>query len=398
MIETVVSIIFILTALTSIFYAFRGAYNTGEKGLEHRGGAIAVILPVKDPPDLDPLIENLDRQGLKFTLYIVYQGGKPRIRYRPSNISVEILEGGETPWYRGKIGNIVHLFKERDLSNYEYIVFIDDDVIPHPEWLRELLGLADRFCISTGYRLYLPKPLRLRNILISIWNLYSLETLYGKDRIVWGGSACFQRRLFNIDILKRLWRGAVSDDVAYTHIARCNGLTIGFNEKVLVIGRPFRSLRETLGFILRQQRIVYMYSRDLWRKGLLIHLYINMVTALMFYKLYRYMFLGFGNMLDLLVILSILGIYIGYILKNHFRLGRISKIFGRGYAGTFRLFRLLNIIFMPIVINLQSILLLLSMGDTIYWRGKTYRLPAPKDLGYDNCTDSIIEEHGCEEE
>ncbi len=398
MIETFIHIIFLLTILSSIYYAFRGAKDSGEEPEIIETPHVAIILPVKDPPNLDPLIEGIDKEELDIDLHIVYQGDRPQIGYRAGNINVYIHEGGEEPGYIGKIGNLIKLLTKLDLEGYDYIVFIDDDIIPHRGWLRELIGLAEKYCIASGYRLYLPKPLNIGNIFLSVWNLYSLETMYGGDRIVWGGSAAFKKSVFRRDILRRLWRKAVSDDVAYTHIARCNGIKIGFNEKVLLISRPFKNLWEALNFIIRQQRIVYTYSYRLWLKGLLIHLYLNLLTIILLLNIYLTVFLGIINPFTILEIISIIMLYLSYILKGHLRIDRFSKLFGEEHMREFRIFKLVNLLFMPILLNIQSILLLISRGETIYWRGRYYILPRPEDLGYNECRYSVIEEHPCKKE
>jgi len=140
-------------------------------------------------------------------------------------------------------------------------VFIDDDIVPHEKWIRSLIHSC-REGVSTGYRVYIPREAPL---ILSLWSIYSLDTML--------------RRLLE------MWRGAVSDDVAYTYLARERGVEIGFSLYSLVRNIGIERLGEALSFIIRQQRIVYVYSRWLWRRGVAYHGYVWIATLAGIYNL-----------------------------------------------------------------------------------------------------------------
>ncbi len=397
MINLLLDIVFILILLAITVNILKGVKDVGDEISEipTRGRAL-IILPTKEPPEtFNKLVEQLIKYTKDAELYIVYQGGKPplNIESPPSNIKIEVLEGMEDNDYKGKIGNIVTILRRIDISRYRYLIIIDDDILIHPRWFTYLTSLAEYKDFSTGYRVYLPIKNRLGSILTSLWNLYTLDTIYNREeRIVWGGSTCIKTEAVKTSTLMRLWRRAVSDDVPLTYLARCRK-GIGFNENTLVPSPSLHTLKDAINFIIRQQRIVYVYNKTLWLKGVLIHLFINLITAIALVNLITIIYTGI-HILSLIKLLGIVTVFLSYTLKNHFRLRRYQEIFGSDQMRYLNRLKLYNLLFTPLILILQLYLLLLSRGREILWRGRKYILPTMEELGYSECIKDVIDEQG----
>ena len=389
MIANLLDIVSIILLIGIIPYILRGVKDEGDKLPEkpsNKDVKIAILLPVKNPPPtFKKLLESLNLYTYNADVYIAYQGEKPSIdTWEYQNIKLYIIEGGEEEHYRGKIGNLKRLLDNIELEMYDYIIFIDDDIIVHRNWLKTLTSLASKKGVSTGYRLYLPVKRSVGAILKSIWNLYTLDTIYSsRERIVWGGSACFRDDAIEKNELYKLWRGAVSDDVAFTYIARCK-YDIGFNEKALVISLSSDGFKEAVDFIIRQQRIVYIYNKWLWLKGVLTHLLINILFILLITNV-SLVVLNPYAITSYIKSLAITGIFTSYVYRNHFRLKRIKLQINGKYVEDFKRLLTYNMIFTPFFLIIQLYLLLLSIGRRINWRGTTYILPTEDELGYKEC-------------
>ena len=388
MINLLLDIIFILIIVGATINILRGIGYRGDK-TSNMGvkGKTLMILPTKNPPKS---IRELITQILKFTrdvdLYIVYQGRRPDIKLDevPRDIKIEMLKGVEDSDYIGKIGNIVTILRKVDISSYRYMIIIDDDILLHPRWFKALTFLAEDKGFSTGYRIYLPSKNSVGPILTSLWNLYTVDTIYSiEDRIVWGGSACIKTEAVNKETLLKLWRKAVSDDVPLTYLARCKE-GIGFNEDTLVPSLSIHTLKEALEFIVRQQRIVYVYNRGLWLKGVLIHLFLNILALIGLINILEVIFNG-ATTHSIVKIVGILALFLTYTLKNHVRLGRYRRIFGWEISQYINRLKIYNLLFTPLLLILQLYLLLASRGREIMWRGSRYTLPTMEELGYSEC-------------
>lgn len=245
-------------------------------------------------------------------------------------------------------------------------MFIDDDIVPHEKWIRSLIHSC-REGVSTGYRVYSPREAPL---ILSLWSIYSLDTMLSREtRIVWGGSACFERSFLDVERLLEMWRGAVSDDVAYTYLARERGVEIGFSLYSLVRNIGIERLGEALSFIIRQQRIVYVYSRWLWRRGVAYHGYVWIATLAGIYNLLSPTPLGLA-----VAILTLL-LHAAYMFRLRSRCIVASQVVGDPSIA--RIWP-----YAPLILLIQLPLLLLSRGREIMWRGARYRLPSPEELGY----------------
>lgn len=385
MINQVIDIIFISILLGVTLNIIRYIGYTGDevKDIDVKGRTL-IIIPVKNPPDsLSLLIKQLTMYLTDSDIFIAYQGEKPNIVYNDldGDVNINIIKGVETPEYIGKIGNIVTILKSVDITKYKYIIFLDDDIYIHPRWFNTLKNLSEYTGFATGYRVYIPMKSGLGSVMVSVWNLYSLDTIYNsKERIVWGGSACLRIDKVDINMMLRLWRRGISDDVPLTYLARSMG-GIGFNELTLVPSPSYHGLKDALEFIIRQQRIVYVYNKSLWLKGILIHLILNLLMAIAIVDMLNIYLYGI-DILRIMKILMVATLFSSYIFRNHVRLGRYEDIFGEKYRVNIRRLKIYNILFTPAILLIQLYLLIASRGYKIKWRGRIYTLPTPDELGY----------------
>lgn len=389
MINQVIDIIFIsiLVGATANIIRYIGYVGDEIRNIDVRGRTL-IIIPVKDPPDsLSLLIKQLTMYLTDSDIYIVYQGEEPNIIFRNQNksVNINIIKGVETHEYIGKIGNITTVLKSVDIRRYRYIMFLDDDVYIHPQWFYIIKSLSGHTGFATGYRVYLPMRGGLGSALVSVWNLYSLDTIYNSDeRIVWGGSTCIKVDKVDVNEILRLWRRAISDDVPLTYIARSRG-GIGFNELTLVPSPSLHRFRDALEFIIRQQRIVYVYNKSLWIKGIITHLILNLVSVVALIDILNIYLNGF-DMMGFAKILAVTALFISYTFRNHIRLNRYKDIFGETHKIDIRRLKIYNILLTPAILLIQLYLLIASRGREIIWRGRRYALPTLEELGYNKLT------------
>ncbi|HEC82596.1 MAG TPA: glycosyltransferase, partial [Thermoplasmatales archaeon] len=71
----------------------------------------------------------------------------------------------------------------------EIFVFADDDISPHPKWLKYLVSSLDN--ASTTYRWYFRSPF------LCVWNASVASVLfYKRFNFAWGGSTAIRKEVF----------------------------------------------------------------------------------------------------------------------------------------------------------------------------------------------------------
>lgn len=153
----------------------------------------------------------------------------------------------------------------------DYLVFVDSDASPRPEWLNALVLRLDQPGVgaTTGYRWFVPLRPTWANLL-----LYSLNSaialLMGPSRrhLAWGGSWAIRRELFDNLAVRRFWDGTLSDDLVLSRVLWARGLAITFQPPSMVASPLDYSLRNMLGFLRRQYLIVRFHAPMLWLMAL----------------------------------------------------------------------------------------------------------------------------------
>ncbi len=147
-------------------------------------------------------------------------------------------------------------------------VFVDSDVRPSPDWLRQLIAPLedDQVGAATGYRWFISKNRSFASEMRSAWNA-SIATALGpntRSNFCWGGSMAISRAVFDSIDIREKWQGTLSDDFAVTRAMNDAGLPIIFVPQALTVSVEDCSFSELLEFTTRQMKITRVYAPQLW--------------------------------------------------------------------------------------------------------------------------------------
>lgn len=170
----------------------------------------------------------------------------------------------------------VHNLREAVLNvsdRSEVFVFVDSDVRPVGNWLRNLIApLEDKkIGAATAYRWFISKKFSFASEMRSVWNA-SIASALGanlKSNFCWGGSMAIRRETFEKIGMREKWRGTLSDDFAVTRAMKEAGLPVYFVPQALTASVENCSFRELFEFTTRQMKITRVYAPHLWKQSFL---------------------------------------------------------------------------------------------------------------------------------
>jgi hypothetical protein len=144
----------------------------------------------------------------------------------------------------------------------EVVGFIDADIRPGPDWLRQLVQpLADvTVGVSTGFRWYTPSSPTFWSVLRSEWNAVSANVLFDPRRTyAWGGACAVRAEHLPRLRLEARWRSVLSDDLVLTQAVREAGLRIVYAPAALVATVEDVGRRSCVEWCLRQMTMAVLY-------------------------------------------------------------------------------------------------------------------------------------------
>ena len=147
-------------------------------------------------------------------------------------------------------------------SGDEVVVFVDADIRPGPDWLRQLVQpLADvTVGVSTSFRWYVPARSTFWSVLRSEWNAVSANVLFDPGRTyAWGGSCAVRAEHLPQLRLEERWRSVLSDDLVLTRAVREAGLKIAYAPAALVPTVEDATRRACVDWCLRQMTMAVLY-------------------------------------------------------------------------------------------------------------------------------------------
>jgi hypothetical protein len=148
-----------------------------------------------------------------------------------------------------------------------YLVFVDSDARPRPQWLRLAIARLYRPALgaTTGYRWFIPgRPTLAHHLLYSI--NCTITSLLGRNNhyMVWGGSWAIGRDRFEALGMRQAWKGVLSDDLMASRVLRQAKQPVRFEPACVVASPLSMSLAETLAFLRRQYLIARHYVPGWW--------------------------------------------------------------------------------------------------------------------------------------
>jgi cellulose synthase/poly-beta-1,6-N-acetylglucosamine synthase-like glycosyltransferase len=145
----------------------------------------------------------------------------------------------------------------------EVIATIDADVVPHANWLRELVQpFADPHTgAATGIRWYMPEDVSVGTLVRYVWNATSISQMHAFG-IGWGGSLAVRMRHFRDARILEKWSRAMFDDAYMVNEVQALGVKLQFVPEATMINHESISLTSCMRFISRQLLNGRMYHRS----------------------------------------------------------------------------------------------------------------------------------------
>jgi len=257
----------------------------------------------------------------------------------------------------------------------DYLVFVDSDARPRPQWLRSLLARLDRPQVgaATGYRWFIPARRGFANHLLYAINCATALFLgHGGRNLVWGGSWAIRRPLFDELGVRAAWRGTISDDLVVSSLLRSQDLKVLFEPACMVMSPIDHRLPDAYRFIRRQYLLARCHVRHLWLLLLLTSCFVQGVWAATA-ALFAWGWFG-GPVAPIVPALVGLGLYGLQVARSALR-----QDLGRTYfphmADALQAARRFDLWAGPIVNFAQWLGVLTSLvGRQMTWRGIRYEL------------------------
>jgi cellulose synthase/poly-beta-1,6-N-acetylglucosamine synthase-like glycosyltransferase len=193
-------------------------------------------------------------------------------------VSCRIVLAGQAIESGQKVHNLRFATASLDKS-IEYLVFMDSDAQPRPEWLRTLvarLGDDSRVDLGavTGYRWMVPARAGLGNWLLVAINGATMSLYGAKARYpIWGGAWAIRRNLFDQTRIRDEWKQTLSDDLVASSILHRHGRKVEFEPACVVTTPVDFSLFDSIAFLRRQYMIARFYAFRWWLGGLVLAIF-----------------------------------------------------------------------------------------------------------------------------
>jgi cellulose synthase/poly-beta-1,6-N-acetylglucosamine synthase-like glycosyltransferase len=145
-------------------------------------------------------------------------------------------------------------------ADIQHVVFIDSDVIPHPEWLREMTAplVSQEVVATTGTRWFIPGRDNFGSVVRQEWNLYA-NAIIVQQQMLWGGSFATRWEELQQSLRGELWSDTLCEDTCLADLLRREGRPAVIVPAAAMINRETCSLRGACDFMTRQLVFTRMY-------------------------------------------------------------------------------------------------------------------------------------------
>jgi ceramide glucosyltransferase len=251
--------------------------------------------------------------------------------------------------------------------NSEVYIFMDSDIAPSTEWLKELIRPLSnhKITVSTGFRWLLLHKRTAGEYLHAFMNAFLLMviTFFPVDA-VWGGSMAIRRKDFEDLGVEDLWAHTVVDDITLEKLVLKNRKrAIHVPTCIAETDDIIPSVRMAVSWFKRQTMFSKLYIPHLWITGVL----------LMFYAMLQVLLLPLLIVLNVTTEVPHLEIVIFHVAIYDFLIFLWASLIKK--PGRDNHNRLLWFIRAPFNLVMGSFASLLSLGSKkIEWSGITYHV------------------------
>jgi glycosyltransferase involved in cell wall biosynthesis len=280
-----------------------------------------------------------------------------------------------------KCSAIVQAVSELEESaEVEVYALIDQDVIPHATWLRELVTpLAEsNVAASCGYRWFMPNRRSLASLIRAQWNAGSVALMV-MNRICWGGSLALRADFIRKARLLDKWSRAICEDTMIGPAAREQNARVALLPSLHMVNQESCSLASLFPFIRRQTWFGFLYNPSFKVRNRVVTVVYNATLAgglvLTCVAAAR------GNRWAIPLGLLLAG-YVALLIGAHWRIDAMTaekrRSRGESTRGPDVTWAILLLICFPLsqLISLAAVVSTLRM-PTIIWRGVRYRIRGP---------------------
>jgi len=329
----------------------------------------AVIVPVKG--DDEGLRENLAALASldypDYDLVIAAHAADDIPRgVLPSRAAIVLAHGGD-PDASEKVQNLAAAVKAAG-NRAHILAFADSDGRVTARWLRALVMPLEDPAVgaSTGYRWFAPEPPTFWSLMRSVWDAAALSRFGAGDApFAWGGSMAIRKETFFAIGLLAEWKHAISDDYTLAAAVHRAGLRIAYAPGALAPSRERLAMTRFFGWARRQMVLTRFYRPRLWWPALGAHVIYCAGMAASIAASIR------GNRLAEWALIAQLS---PGMLKGLNR-AILAKAALPEYQAWFKRHTWVHAIWTPLATWIWLLVLLASaVGNTIRWRGHTYRL------------------------
>lgn len=266
-------------------------------------------------------------------------------------------------------------------ADVEVLAFLDADVVPPPNWLRNLTApLRDPSVgATTGYRWFAPPERNWGTLVRYLWNAAAL-TQMKVFRIAWGGSLAVHARVFRCPRTREHWLCSFSEDAGMFGLVRGLGQRLVHVPKVTAVNPESINLKSCCTFIRRQlfvARFQHVWWTSLWLMNLGIGLALLATVGLLIVAVWQQHWVAAAGLTGLLVCYG--GGLAGALALAELSIHSLFPHPERKVPLRLLSWRLLPALVLTQVVHIGCLLSALSLRR-ISWRGITYAIDGPQRL------------------
>jgi cellulose synthase/poly-beta-1,6-N-acetylglucosamine synthase-like glycosyltransferase len=163
-----------------------------------------------------------------------------------------------------KVSALLQEFIDLD-PKYDVVSWIDADVVPYPDWLRDLVTPLAREDVgaTTGIRWYLPNPDGWGTVVRSLWNTGAIIQMFF-FKIAFGGSIALKASTFRESDLLQAYSRMLWEDTYLYHAVQRVGKRLEFVPAATMANHETISMRGCFRFICRQVLNARLYHKS-WK-------------------------------------------------------------------------------------------------------------------------------------